>query len=320
MWRPTRRVAAQKPDDAIVAVSMQTPSAATELRLPTGAADLHPTAAPRDNAPTEAIPSAPAPIEVPDPLVHPLPVMVGHHQGHMPPIAAGLDVPREMNKQPLPRYVIEPPDILLVESTVFLKADQPIRGQHLVRPDGTIGLGIYGDVFVAGMTLERAREAVFQYLKADRLPGLKSVNQISVDVLAYNSKWYYVITDGGGYGEQVVRLPITGNETVLDAISQINGLAPVSDKKRIWVARRNPGHGAEQVMPVDWIGISQHGTTSTNYQLLPGDRLYVKADKWRTFDSRLQKVLAPIERVLGVTLLGSETVSSVRGRGVGATR
>jgi hypothetical protein len=31
----------------------------------------------------------------------------------------------------------------------------------------------------------------------------------------------------------------------------------------------------EQILPVDWNGITRAGNTRTNYQLLPGDRLYV---------------------------------------------
>src|SRR5262249_43064777 len=124
-----------------------------------------------------------------------------------------------------------------------------------------------------------------------------------VDVIAYNSKVYYVITDGAGYGEQVYPWPITGNENVLDAIGKINGLPPVSDKKRIWVARRTPGPGApEIILPVDWVGITQHGYFATNYQIMPGDRVYVKADRLRTFYTTLDKVVTPIERLFGVTL------------------
>ena len=32
--------------------------------------------------------------------------------------------------------------------------------------------------------------------------------QVNVDVLGFNSKVFYVILDGGGYGQQVLRLPI----------------------------------------------------------------------------------------------------------------
>jgi polysaccharide export outer membrane protein len=234
--------------------------------------------------------------------------------------------PHECGKVTLPTYVIEPPDILIVESTLSLR-DQPVRGQHLVRPDGTISLGIYGTVRVAGLTLEQAKIAIWEVL-SQRVPTPEIIDpdtkkrlrvdplqNLYVDVLAYNSKWYYVITDGGGYGEQVVRLPITGNETVLDAISQIYGLPPVASKKDIWVARSFPcqgGHGSEQVLPVDWCGITKRGQTATNYQIMPGDRIYVKAQRIIRADSVIAKVLSPVERILGVTLLGSSTVNSIR--------
>ena len=57
--------------------------------------------------------------------------------------------------------------------------------------------------------------------------------EISLDVFAYNSKVYYIVTQGAGQGDAVYRFPITGNETVLDAISQINGLNFNSSKKNL---------------------------------------------------------------------------------------
>jgi len=234
-----------------------------------------------------------------------------------PPVGPPDHVPQELSKVSLPPYIIEPPDILLIESTQSLR-DQPIRGQHLVRPDGTIGLGIYGSVYVAGMTLEQAQAAVVAQV-SQRVQKLDA-RDLYVDVLAYNSKVYYVITDGGGYGEQVFRFPITGNETVLDAISQIAGLPAVASKKRIWLARPIPGDCQNhQVFPIDWIGITQGAVTATNYQILPGDRVYVMANGWITFDSRVAKVLSPFTRMFGFTLLGAETVQTIRNRNSSGT-
>jgi polysaccharide export outer membrane protein len=233
------------------------------------------------------------------------------------------DVPRELAKRALPSYIIEPPDVLLVEAVPRegpLKNDQRIQGQHMVGPDGTIRLGIYGAVFVGGLTLDQAREAIAAQLRV-RVPNF-DIRDLSVDVLAYNSKYYYVITDGGGYGEQVYPFLITGSETVLDALGRINGLPPVADKTKVWVARRAPGDMG-QILPVDWCGIAQRGATATNYQVMPGDRIYVKADHWISTDAWIGKRLSPIERLLGATLLGSETVNSIRNRsstGSGTTR
>lgn len=260
------------------------------------------------------------PVSATEPEVAPAPNVLAmpSQEAHAADGSSGVrPIPRELSILSLPSYVIDPPDILLVESTQGLK-DQPIRGQHLVRPDGTVGLGIYGSVHVAGRTLEQARALIAQQL-ATRIKDFDPAN-LNVDVLAYNSKVYYVITDGGGYGEQVIRVPVTGYETVLDAIGQINGLPAVSSKKHIWVARRSPGHGGggQQVLPVDWVGITQKGSTATNYQVLPGDRIYVHSDRLIRMDNGLAKMLNPIERLLGVTLLGSTVVNSINGNRTGS--
>jgi polysaccharide export outer membrane protein len=229
---------------------------------------------------------------------------------YAPPVPHG--VPREFEKRSLPPYIIEPPDVLLVESTAALKDQQPIRGQHLVRPDGTISLGVYGEVYVAGLTIAQAKEAVVATLSA-RLKEVSALNT-NLDVIAYNSKKYYIITDGGGYGEQIYPFPITGNETVLDALSNIYGLPAVASKKNIWIARATPdGSPYPKILPVDWRGISQYGAAATNYQILPGDRIYVKADSWITGDTWLARRLAPLERILGTSLLFGGAVTSDRG-------
>ncbi len=183
---------------------------------------------------------------------------------------------------------------------------QMARGEHLVRQDGTISLGSYGSVYVTGMTIAQAKYAIEKHLSQFVLDP-----EISLDVLAYNSKAYYVIADGGGYGQVVLRLPVTGKETVLDAIGQVQGLPAVASKRRIWVARPAPAdHSCMQILPVDWNAITQGGSTATNYQIFPGDRIHIHADRLIRLDNAIAKVLAPVERMFGITLLGSATVQS----------
>ncbi len=266
-------------------------------------------------------------------------------------------VPRELEKISLPPYVIEPPDLLLIEVRVLIedpdapKDDEkdgkdkddkkpaagkkelvafqlpvaPVNGQFSVRPDGTVYLGIWGSVTVAGLTLQQAADAVRDHLSRQEdptKPGAggfkKDAIKVVLDVLQYNSKRYYVVTDGGGNGEQVTPFPVTGSETVFDAIANIGGLPAVASKRQIWVARRTPHDGQpEQILPVDWVAITQHGITKTNYQLFPGDRIYVKAQRLVRLDTALARVLSPIERLFGVTLLGASTANQISGRGNG---
>ena len=103
---------------------------------------------------------------------------------------------------------------------------------------------------------------------------------------------------------------MTGNETVLDAIAQINGLSRVSSKD-IWIARPAPsGVGCEQILPVDIEAIMKGGITATNYQVMPGDRVFIAQDSMVAFDTLLGKVTAPFERILGFSLLGVTTVQT----------
>lgn len=239
----------------------------------------------------------------------------GPASAHAAPMAPLPPVPSESSLVSLPTYTIRPPDVLLIDSQKGLLT-QPIRGQHLVRVDGTVGLGVYGPAQVAGRTIQQAREEIARVIHSrldqktvkfeDVLDGL------SVDVLAYNSSVYYIILDGAGLGEQVYRFPVTGTETVLDAIANVNGLPVVSSPKRIWVSRRNLTPGQDSTLPVDWKGITQYGAMNTNWQIMPGDRVYVQADPMRRFNNNLSKMLEPIERLLGATLLGSQTVNSIR--------
>jgi polysaccharide export outer membrane protein len=194
--------------------------------------------------------------------------------------------------------------VALAQSRVL----QQIRGQHLVTPDGKVRLGVYGQVPVVGMTVPQARAAIEAHLSQ-----YLDQPELSVDVIGYNSKIYYVILDGGPNGQLILRLPITGNDTVLDALGQIGGLGPLTSRHRIWVARPAPeDKGKDQILPVDWAGITANGRVASNYQLMPGDRLYVSPNRLVAFDTILGRIYAPVERTFGLTLLGAGTISSVK--------
>ena len=198
-------------------------------------------------------------------------------------------------------------DPIVTVSLVQARGTQQIRGLHIVRADGVVGLGSFGEVSVVGLSIAQAKEAHLSKYFQDP--------EVALDVVGYNSKVYYVIFEYGGAGQQVVRLPATGNETVLDGISQVNGLPTVADPKRICLSRPGPEGCAPQMMPIDWRAIIQDGDTRTNYQILPGDRILIKAYPLVETDVKLARIISPIERMLGVTLLGSSTVNSIRTNG-----
>lgn len=63
-----------------------------------------------------------------------------------------------------PEYRVEPPDLLLVEVIEALPG-RPISGERLIRPDGTISLGFYGDIHVRGLTVEQVKVKIIKQLR-----------------------------------------------------------------------------------------------------------------------------------------------------------
>jgi protein involved in polysaccharide export with SLBB domain len=184
---------------------------------------------------------------------------------------------------------------------------QQIAGNHTIGADGYITLGSYGRVYVNGLTIDECRDAIeFHLSKHLDHP------QVAVDMYAYNSKAYYVIFNSAAMGERVLKFPYTGNEMVLDAIANTEGLQPNSSK-RIWVARPVPNSNKPVVLPVDWVDITAYGKPDTNYQLLPGDRVWIQEDRYIAADGTLSRIFAPFERIMGFSLLGAQTATRYYG-------
>ena len=208
------------------------------------------------------------------------------------------------------KNIIKEEFIQLVSVSVVAPAGtQQIQGEHLVGPDGSVNLGLYGSVSVVGLTIPQATQRIEMHLSR-----FLQDPKVAVNMFAYNSKVYYIVTGGAGLGDTLTRLPATGNETVLDALSSIGGLSEISSK-RMWIAR--PGlnqNGRAQILPVDYCAVTRWGDATTNYQLLPGDRLFIAGDKRVFVDSDLAKWIAPVERVAGFSLLGVNTISRFSGK------
>ena len=239
---------------------------------------------------------------------------------------AKSNLPRELSKVSMPDYVVEPPDIIVVEVLEALPG-RPITGERLVKPDGKISLGFYGEVYVAGLTTTEIKEKIILHLREyinDEVLGLavfdpktqdfkqieaRESNRVFVDVTSYNSKVYYVQGDVGVPG----RLPITGNETVLDAINYAGGLIPTASANNIRLVRpAPPGACCEQTLPVNLPAIVNAGDPTTNYQLMPGDRLVVYRDPIVRTTVFLDRLAAPFNSVLNSMLQYSFTARSVK--------
>lgn len=182
-------------------------------------------------------------------------------------ICTPQDLPRELVKSTLADYRVEPGDGLLVlphdlDTKVRMPADQTVLA------DGTIDLGKYGRLRVAGKTVPEIELDVGKAVRAIEKDG--EVGFIDVRLVNRFSKAYYVLGEVTTPG----KFPLAGNETVLDGILSAGGLTDKSSWRDI-VLVRPTGDETGNVLKVDYGAIIRRGQAKTNYQLCPGDRIYV---------------------------------------------
>ncbi len=180
--------------------------------------------------------------------------------------------PRELQMVSMPPYVVEPPD----EMEISVKPPSPdVSTTTLtVQSDGNIDFGFLGDIYVAGLTLEQVEMKIAQTMNG-RVGAPKEPYQVSVRLVnGSQSKSYYVLGTVTTQG----KFPVTGNDTVLDAILTA-GLRSNSLPEKAYLVRPHPTGGPDQILRIDWVGIKERGDTLTNYQIFPGDRIIVPGGK-----------------------------------------
>jgi polysaccharide biosynthesis/export protein len=175
--------------------------------------------------------------------------------------------PRELNKNVTGPAVAEPGDLLSV-SAVDPAMRVPFVGEQPILLDGTIDLAKYGRVVVGYKPLSEIETIINAHLKSN---GGRDLAVTVRFARAPESKRVYVLGDVVTPGSY----PINGNETVLDAIMLAGGLTRKADERNIILSRPTGVCDCRVVLPICHEEIVQWGDTSTNYQLLPGDRIYV---------------------------------------------
>jgi polysaccharide export outer membrane protein len=217
-------------------------------------------------------------------------------------------------------YIVQPPDLIRVE-VLEAAPGRPITGpDRLVQPNGKINLEFYGDVSVVGLTSDQIKAKVVLHLGrylSDVSLGLVRIDEngepvkdgrtgrpiavspfdtdkVYIEVTGYNSKVYYVQGDVALPG----RLPWTGNETALDALNYAGGFLPTADPWSIRLVRPARGKTPAKVYKVDYQAIVERGDPTTNYQLFPGDRIFVDRDATVKATVRVNRIEEPFKIVM----------------------
>ena len=174
-------------------------------------------------------------------------------------------VARELAKEVLAAHFLQPGDELLVEamngeSEIRLPADQQVAA------DGSLDLGKFGRIIVTSLSLEQAERLIQQTLSAAGEKDV-AVNMRLIQPVLH----YYVVGEVNSPGSY----PLTGFETVLDGIMAAGGLTSRASACDTLLARPTSPCSCRVTLPVCYRAITQLGDTTTNYQLKPGDRIFV---------------------------------------------
>lgn len=179
-------------------------------------------------------------------------------------------LPHELSTGVLPNHVLEPGDALLIEPHEF-DTDIRLPADQRVMADGRIDLGAFGRASVAGLTLEDAEVLIGEKIVA---AGHRQTG-VNVRLLEPVHRFYILgaVNSPGSF-------PLVGHETVLDGIVSAGGLSSSAAPCKILLARPTPSSSCRIALPVCYHEITQLGDTTTNYQLRPGDRVFVASRSW----------------------------------------
>ncbi len=129
-----------------------------------------------------------------------------------------------------------------------------------VRPDGRLSLPLVGEIAVAGKTVQQLQDHLLAVYE-------KTVKGAVVTVIVKEIKSRPVYFVGGFAKPGVMQL--TGDLTLLQAISIMGGVVPDADGEKGFLLRR------DRKIPIDFNRLAQRGDLSQNPKLEPGDSVVV---------------------------------------------
>jgi len=159
-------------------------------------------------------------------------------------------------------YQIQPGDTL--DITFFYTPEYNATSVP-VRPDGKIQLSLVGDFPIAGMTPDQAANE----LKKSYARELKNPD-LAVIVKTFGASAVVV----QGEVKAPAQIPLIGNATLLQVISQAGGFMPTADIRNITVVRHSTG-GKPLVTIVNIQDALQGVSPANDIAMLPGDVVFV---------------------------------------------
>jgi polysaccharide export outer membrane protein len=214
---------------------------------------------------------------------------------------APASAPAPVTNSEAVRYTLGPDDLI----NITVQRHPEFTGDFPVNQEGKIQFRYVGDIEVNGLTKKEVED------KVTKLISRYVANpEVSVTIMEFRSKFYYVIGEVGRPGKIYMRSETT---TVRDAIVEA-GLPTIAAAMRKCVLI-TPDKKKVRKKPVNIYAILYGGDLKKNLEMRSGDTLYVPstvmAKVFRTIAPITQPIVAAGEAQTGINTLNTRPASTV---------
>jgi polysaccharide biosynthesis/export protein len=164
------------------------------------------------------------------------------------------------------RYRLTPGDVLEIQYRFSPEFNQTMT----VQPDGYVSLEIGGDLKVAGLTIEQARQAILRRASA------RLREPVATIVLKEFQKPYFVVA---GEVTQPGKIEMRERVTAIQAIMLAGGMKETARSSQIVVFRQINSSDMAEVKLLNLKSIRRTSDLENDLTLKPGDIVYVPRDK-----------------------------------------
>jgi polysaccharide export outer membrane protein len=183
------------------------------------------------------------------------------------------------------KYRVSPPDVLQIS----VRPAPEINRTVIVRPDGRISFDLIGEVVVEGKTVEEIQREI-----TARIEQFIVHPDVTVVLKNSNSRRYYIfgeVKKPGAYA-------LIGHVTALEALGSAGGPTRFASLGSARLVRPSEGKGLRYA--VNFKQISRYGDSATNYELQPGDVIYVPPTLSARIGYAIGVIFFPIQQILGL--------------------
>ncbi len=186
-------------------------------------------------------------------------------------------------------YRLQPPDIILIEAIEAFPG-RPITGEHLLKSDGKVSLGYYGEVEVAGLTCSQAKAKIILHLRqyiGDRSLGLVVFRQVGpvspLEPPGTINPEFNLPFDDPALGELPQPLAAEANNPVRELLSPFSIKKPVTEiNQNQAVHPQHEGNAVVPQLPNEPVardkGSDLHNEEEKFITIAPEDSQYVLVD------------------------------------------